>query len=477
MNTPSNPPGPARIPLVVDIDGSLLLTDISLENVWVALRKDFLACVWVLLTSFWQLAQLKRRVRLIAEPDIGSLPVRAPVLEFVRAAQQSGRPVVLASGSDQVLVDALARRLDLPGEHFGSSGDRNLTGAAKAALLVEHFGVGGFDYIGNAGVDLKVWRQARNVIVVGPGGRLARRIAALGKPVQIIGDGWKFASVLREMRPYQWVKNLLLFLPLLAAHSFAGEGLVPVLLAFAAFCAGTSAVYIANDLLDLETDRQHPQKRERPIAAGTLPIDIAMIVSVGLGVIALLIAWAVSWNVMGLLALYFVTVLTYSVRLKRVKWLDLFVLAALYTLRVLAGAVATNIGVSGWLLAFVFAVFFSLAIVKRLTELARSSSAGRLPGRAYAKDDMKPLRTISVLVAIVAATLFLAYSFSPSTVALYSDLPLLRLAIVPSTIWLLRIIQLSQLGQEDYDPVIFVEHDKAGFVIIAIGLALIFLAV
>ena len=466
-----------NVPLILDIDGSLLLTDLLRENLWAALAKRFFATVWVVLTTIWHPARLKQKLRRIAMPDVGLLPVRTAVLELARTASASGRRVILTSGSDQKLVDNLAAHLKLSGAHYGSDGNRNLTGNTKAEFLVEKFGVAGFDYVGNATPDLKVWRHARSIIAVSPGRKLAARIAVLGKPVQIVGSSWKISSLIKGMRPHQWVKSLLLLLPLLETHNSSIESYIPVLAAIVAFCAAASAVYLTNDMLDLDADRRHPEKNHRPIASGALPIDVAMIASITLGVIALLIAWSISWAVFGLIIVYFTISLAYSLKLKSLRWVDLFVLATLYTLRVVTGALAAGLGLSLWLTLFVFSAFVSLAGVKRLTGLARALNDGRLPGRGYSRVDMIRLRNISVVGVLFAVVVYLAYTFTPEADALYSNLLALRLAVIPVLLWMLRMIWLSELGKEDYDPIVFVFHDKLGLAILATGCVLVILSV
>lgn len=465
------------VPLILDVDGSLLLTDLLLENLWAAMRADFPAALRTVASSFGNPARLKRRLLSIASPDPGSLPVRDAVLDLARQAAASGRPVSLVSGADQGLVDALARELGLPGRHFGSDGTTNLTGASKARLLVSLFGEGGFDYVGNAPDDLAVWEHARRCVVVAPGAQVSRRLPALQKPVEVIGSPWNLSSLIREMRPHQWAKNLLLLLPLLAAHGGPLQAVMSGLLAMVAFCAGSSSLYIVNDMLDLADDRRHPAKRSRPLASGALPLDVAMVASVCLGAIAVTLSWMVSPAVTGLLALYMAISLTYSLSWKHKRWVDLLVLATLYMLRVVAGAAASDIAVSVWLVAFCFAVFSTLGIVKRLTDLARATHRGVLPGRGYSVANMDGLQYLAWASIVASVAVFLGYSFTRHAATLYSSPWLLRLATIPIAVWLVRMVTLSRQGREDFDPMIFVAHDRIGLKIAAVGVALVLLSI
>lgn len=469
--------GTGNIPLILDVDGSLLPTDLLLETFWAALGKNLLAALAVIATSFWSPARMKHRLSRIATPEIQHLPIRQAVLDVARRAALDGRTVILSSGAEQSLVDGLARRLGFAGAHFGSDGARNLTGAQKATLLVERFGEGGFDYVGDSAPDLAVWRHARKVIAVAPGRLLTRRIAALGKPAQIIGNGWTYSSLLKEMRPYQWVKNLLLLIPLLVEHSISVDRLLPVLAAITAFCVGSSALYLVNDMLDLAADRKHAEKRYRPIASGALPIRIAMLASLTLGAAGLTLSWMVGADVAGLLLVYMAGSLVYSLRLKRLAWVDLLVLASLYTLRVVAGAAAASVSASLWALPFCFAVFFCLTAVKRLTDLARFDGDGPLPGRRYERRHVTALLVVADLAAMVAIGFYLPYTFTPEAASLYSNLFALRLAAIPIALWLLRMVRLSQIGREDYDPIVFISHDATGFLIVAAGLSCVLFAI
>jgi 4-hydroxybenzoate polyprenyltransferase/phosphoserine phosphatase len=465
------------VPLVLDLDGTLLLSDLMYETLWSAMRANFLATLRVVIQSVSNPARLKRQLRTIASPDLRTLPIRTAVLEFARQAAASGRPVVLVSGADQELVNDLARDLGFSGRHYGSDGETNLTEASKAELLVSLFGEGGFDYAGNAAADMAVWKHARHCIVVAPSAQTSRRLAALEKPVKVIGTRWKQSSLIAEMRPHQWAKNLLLLVPLLAAHGGSFQAVLATLWAIAAFCAGTSSLYLVNDMLDLGDDRRHPEKRLRPLAAGALPLAVAMLASVCLGAIAVLIALVAAPDIIGFLVLYMVISLAYSLYLKHRRWLDLFVLATLYVLRVMTGAAASQIAVSGWLIAFCFAVFLTLGSVKRLTDLARAGKGGALPGRGYSAANMGGLQSLAGLTSLASVAIFIAYSLSPHAAVLYSSPGLLRLATVPIAVWLARMVVLSRQGREDYDPMIFVVHDRLGLTIAAIGVALVVLSI
>jgi 4-hydroxybenzoate polyprenyltransferase/phosphoserine phosphatase len=464
------------VPLVVDVDGTLLRTDLLYESFWAALGQHFLHTLWVTLKCWTSPARLKRQLLTIAIPDVELLPVRKAIQDIIQKAQNGGQPVVLVSGSDQSLVDKLAAKLGLHGEHFGSDGQTNLTGKNKASLLLKQFGAQKYDYAGNSNADLPAWQSARGIVAVAPGRWLMRHLSSFGKPLNIIEDGWGFRDLVEELRPHQWVKNLLLFFPVLFAHDFRPEKLFAVLMATIAFSIGASAIYIINDLLDLDADRRHPEKRNRPIASGRLPIRSAMAASAVLVLLALVFSYLVAPIIAALTTSYMLGSLVYSLWLKKLRWVDLLTLASLFMLRVLTGAAAADTSIESWLLAMIFAGFFTLACVKRITALSRAFKRGHLPGRGYGQADLARLKAAAYFGAVAAAGFFLIYAFSPQATQLYSSPWLLALSVAPATLWLVRIIRLSEHGKEDYDPVLFVIHDRLGLGIAALAAAMIILA-
>lgn len=465
-----------EVPLVVDLDGTLLRTDLLYETFLAALGHDMRATLGVSFTSFRSPARLKHALAAIAMPSADTLPLDDDVLNRVRAASDKGRPVHLVSGAAQRLVDALAARLGLPGPHFGSDPDRNLTGDAKARLLTEVFGRRGYDYAGNAAQDLAAWESARAVIAVAPSQRLRRRLQELGKPVEIIERRWSPLVLLRELRPHQWVKNLLLFAPLLVAHNFDPALLAKAGLAAIAFSLGASAIYVLNDLLDLEADRRHPEKRNRPIASGVLPIPAAVAASAVLAGLAMILALAVGPPVAALTLLYMAGSLVYSLVLKKRRWVDVIALASLFLLRIVAGIAATGVGVPPILLALGFAVFLALACVKRLTALSRLGGAGNLPGRLYTATDLLNLERVAYGSVALVAVLFAISALGPHGSDLYQNRLFLIAAGGAFIVWLLRLVWLGISGREDYDTVRFVLHDGRGWAILLAGLLLVVLA-
>jgi len=462
-------------PLVLDVDGTFLRTDMLLENFWAGMGQQPVATLKATFANLSRPAVLKEKLAAIADIRTDLLPVNEDVAQLARDAVADGRDVILASASDQSLVSRLAKDHGLSDRVFASNGQTNLKGARKAGALVDSFGEGGFDYAGNEPVDRAIWDHADVAIVVGDP-RLGRSVGSSGKQVQALGGGWRMRDLARAIRPHQWVKNALLFVPMIAAHEFNLPTLLLVVLGIISFSAAASAIYVVNDLLDLEADRLHVKKRHRPFASGAVPISVGMATSIGLGIVALLSGAWLGWGFFGIVALYMTLSLSYSLRLKRLRWIDVATLAGLYTLRVVAGALASQVDVSGYLLVFIYPVFLSLGCVKRLTELTLATSDARLPGRGYGRADRQDLLHMAILGIAGALVTFFLYSFSAHAMGLYPTRWLLWVALVPIALWLIRMVRLGYQGKQDYDPIVFAMKDKRGIGLILIALSLMFYA-
>ncbi|MEH6834704.1 MULTISPECIES: UbiA family prenyltransferase [Falsihalocynthiibacter] len=462
-------------PLVLDVDGTYLKTDMLFECFWAGLGKHPTKTFKVCVAHINDRALLKAKLAEIAELNCDLLPVNPQVEALAQAAKGQGRPVHLASASDQKLVSAVAQVSGHTGTTFASDGVTNMKGSTKAAALVERFGEGGFDYAGNEPVDMQIWEKGDSAIVVGAP-KEAAQLRARGRTVTEIDDGTAPKDVLRAMRPHQWVKNILLLLPLLAAHDFALASWLSVALGIVAFSAAASSIYIINDLLDLEADRVHAKKKYRPFASGAVSIKHGMLLYVVLTLVTLGISSLLGAKFMAIVVLYMAISLAYSMRLKRMRWVDVIMLATLYTLRVVAGAAAGGVHVSLYMLVFIFPIFITLGSVKRLTELHGATDDARLPGRGYARQDRKPLLYLGVIGIIGALILFFLYSLTDHAASLYPSQGLLWFALLPISIWLVRMLILGYQGKQDHDPIIFALKDKKGLGILMFTLSLMFYA-
>ncbi|MEM6408675.1 MAG: UbiA family prenyltransferase [Pseudomonadota bacterium] len=464
-----------RKPLVLDVDGTFLKTDLLFECFWRGLGRDPLATLKAAWRNRGNKPALKAALAEIAKLRLELMPVNGQVKALAEAAQAQGHDVVLASASDHSLVRELTALHGFSPQFLATRDGVNLRGQAKADALVKAYGAGGFHYAGNDHTDMAVWAQGDDVIIVGPV-KGARGTLQDRHDVTELAGGWAWRDLVKGLRPHQYVKNILLLLPLLAAHQF---GLIPfltIVLAMVAFSAAASCIYIVNDLLDLEADRLHVKKKHRPFASGAVPISVAMAACAGLGALAIGVALSLNWAFFGVVVLYMITSLAYSLKLKRMRWIDIATLAALYTLRVVAGAAAAEIYVSIYMLVFIFPVFVTLGCVKRLTELTLATSDARLPGRGYGKPDRSDLMNVACLGMFSALLVFFMYTFTEQAMTLYRSQWLLWVAMLPMAGWLWRMVSLGYKGKQDYDPIVFALRDRHGLSLILFTLTLMFYA-
>lgn len=284
---------------------------------------------------------------------------------------------------------------------------------------------------------------------------------------------------LKPLRPQQWLKNLLVFVPLLAAHRFDDIGLIgKLLLAFCSFCCLASSGYILNDLLDLPADQHHPTKRLRPFAAGDVPRSYGLVMIPALAVAGCLIAMTISWPFVEVALAYFALSLAYSLRLKRVAVLDVIVLAGLYSVRIMAGAAAVSILPSHWLLAFSTFFFFSLALVKRYSELVimRKIDGDHAKARSYELDDGELLAAMGVASGFISVLVLALYINTDKAQALYGRYQLIWFLCPLLFYWIGRVWLIAHRGKMPDDPLLFALHDRANLVVILLMFILVVLA-
>jgi 4-hydroxybenzoate polyprenyltransferase len=450
-------------PLVVDLDGTLVPVDLLVEQFAALASTDWRAALGALGKLRHGKSALKAAIAESIELQPTLLPYDPAVIALVRKAREEGRPVYLATASHQLQAQAIAAHLEMFDWVFATSGDVNLAGSAKARLLVERFGEGGFDYVGNHSHDLSVWKHAHTAYAVRTPASVRRRLQRLGVQFEIVEcrkSGVR--DWLHALRVHQYAKNLLIFVPLLAGHSQSLSQWLAASMMFVAFCLAASSAYLLNDLLDLEADRQHPTKSRRPLACGTISTKPALVAIP----ILLLLAAAVSLMISPLCLLvvggYLLLTLGYSFYLKRRMLVDVVCLAMLYTIRVIAGSVASGITPSEWLLTFSLFVFACLALIKRYTEVALRLDRN-LPDtshRNYRKDDLVILATLAAATGTNAVTVFAFYVTSPAIAELYSR-PMLLWLICPLLLYLLgRALMVSHRREMHDDPVVWALRDR-----------------
>lgn len=471
---------------MVDLDGTLIRSDLLHESFWEAVAGGIAFRGGTLRALLAGKAPLKHWLARSSTLDYASLPYDLTVLRLIEQARAEGRAVYLATASNRRHAEAIGRHLGLFAGIFASDERTNLKGAHKAARLVAAFGERGFDYLGDSAADLPVWAAAGTAYVLRAGPSLARRVAARRPDAVHVGEApasWRSPAAwrlwARAIRVHQYVKNTLVFVPVLTAHLFTPDALAKAVLAFLAFCACASAVYLLNDCLDLKSDRAHPTKRSRPLASGRIGIGEAMLAIPLLLAAALLAALMVSLPFAGVLAGYLALTTAYSFWLKRKMLVDIVVLALLYTVRVIGGAAAIAAPVSEWLLIFSLMMFTALALIKRYTELAQRFDAGLGDplGRNYQLGDLNVIAALAAAAGMNVVTIFALYLSSSSMQALYTRPGLLWLMCPILLYWIARALLMAHRRLMHDDPIVFALRDRVSRIAIACMIALVAAAI
>lgn len=462
---PNNPGmGTERVPLVVNLDGTLLRTNSLIESILPLVRMK----PWTLLAlPFWRLkgrAYLKHRVAAAATLDIHGLPFRTEVVEFLREQKMQGRPLILATGADEKLAAEINGELGLFDAVMASDGRINLIGENKRERLVTSFGPQGFDYIGNDRRDA-VWGAARRALLASDSPGFAKSIQKI-RPVETIfkEPSARWQDYLDALRPTHWVKNALLFVPLAAAHRVFELGrLEHVALAFIAFDLCASGIYLLNDLLDLPADRRHPHKNERMLASGRIPLTYALFMMPLLLLGAFGLALHLSIVFAGVMGLYTALMIVYSMKLKDIPLVDVFVLAGGYALRVAAGGAAAQLRISAWLLTLCMFLFFSLALIKRYAELIvleAQPTAGGARARGYLSGDKAMLVAQGIASGYLAVMVLALYTNTEISQRLYARHDVFWGVCLLLLYWVSYVWLAALRGRIVGDPVMFALSDR-----------------
>lgn len=451
--------------LAVDLDGSLIKTDLLWETTTLYLSSNPLRVLRLPLLMASGRAQLKSTLAQHTTLDASSLPYREDVLEWLRNEKKQGRRLVLATASDSQLARAVAEHLGIFEEVIASDGTVNLRGETKRQALVQRFGERGFDYVGNDETDLQVWKSAGHAVIVSSSALLEEK-AAMVTTVGKVFDVPKPSKLVwaRALRLHQWLKNLLVFIPLLTAHRLNDTHLlIKASLAFLAFGLCASSVYLLNDLIDVQDDRKHRNKRKRPFASGDLSVLqgwLAVPVPLAAALLIAVTCLPIHFG-LALLAYYLLT-LAYTFKLKRVLMLDVVTLAGLYTLRIIAGALAVGVTLSMWLLSFSMFIFISLALVKRYTEVLDAKQRGitTMLGRGYHPDDAEMVSSLGAAAGYLSVMVLALYIQDPAILNLYSSPQWIWGACPILLFWVSRCWMLAHRGQMHDDPMVFAFKDR-----------------
>jgi 4-hydroxybenzoate polyprenyltransferase/phosphoserine phosphatase len=454
---------PDPIPLCVDLDGTLIRTDVLLESFLGLVKISPLRAVRALCRLRLGRAEFKQDIADQVDLDASLLPYDEEVIAYLREQRADGRYIVLATATNEKYAHRIAEHVGLFDEVLASDSKTNLSAERKLDRLRGRFGSGNFDYAGNSHADLRIWPEARSALLVRPERGVEPRAARCSRIARVFpANGGGGAAVVRAMRPHQWLKNLLLLVPLVAAHRIAEVELLAIaLLAFVSFSLCASSAYVANDLLDLRADRHHPRKRFRPLASGALSLQQGLGLSLLLLASGLGLAAIVSTVFLGIVVLYYVVTLAYSLAIKNRVVADIMVLSGLYTLRIIAGGAAVHIAPSFWLLAFSMFIFLSLAMVKRYSEIAGLRDAHRTAtvGRGYRTGDLPTLLSLGAASGYTSVLVLALYINSSIVVGLYEQ-PIFLWGLPPLVLyWVSRLWIGAGRGKIDDDPLVFALRD------------------
>ena len=473
----ADPESTGQRPLCVEAEGALIRGDPLWEGWFALLRQSPGAAIISLARRIREgsaafAAELSAHVSL----DATQLPYEQALLGRLRQAKTEGRTLALVTRLPRVWAARIASHLNVFEAVLVEEDVRGRRRCCTCSTLDAHYGAKSFDYVGEAGSP--AWSLAHSgiVLVSRESAVRAEQRNPSGREV-IVRDRPTGRIWLRQLRLHQWLKNLLIFVPLIAARQVGNLRMdAAAAAAFIAFGLVASATYILNDLLDLSYDRKHPTKRHRPLAAGLLSVPSATVVMAGLFALGALVAGALPMEYSEVLVLYVAGAVAYSLFLKRSAPLDAFALAGLYTLRVLAGNAATGLPPSFWLLAFSIFLFLSLAMAKRHAELLRLGEQGESASRGlgYLTADREMVSQLGVGAGYISVLVLALYLNSPKAALLYSRPGVLWFLCVLLLYWITRLWLVAHRGQLDDDPVVFAMRDRISrLVALAVAVLLI----
>ena len=466
------------LPLFVDLDGTLIKSDLMFESICVLIKRNPFSLIVIAIWLMQGKAFLKARLAEQVDLNISQVPFNVEFLSFLGKEKRNGRRLILISAANQSALRKFAEPLQLFATCIGSDEQINLKAKAKLKRIKEMNNGKPFSYAGNSKADVPVWTAAAEVIRVNCSSSLAKHISETKPSREFDQSGLRIRFLCQAMRPHQWAKNGLLFIPLTLAHQITDfHRLLHTFVGFICFCLMASSVYLSNDLMDLKSDRLHSTKKKRPLAAGTLPIQTGIVAAVFLLLAAFALAHLQPGDFIVILFSYWMLTVLYSVLLKRFFLLDLITLASFYSLRLEAGAQAAEVSASVWLLGFSMALFFGLAALKRVIELSKSSHAAELPGRAYAHGDLNSVAVLGIFACACSVLVFIFYIYAEETKALYRS---------PELLWpiagllggiLFRAWWLTRQGALSEDPVLLAVTDRPSQIAIALMFLVLWFAI
>jgi len=457
------------LPIFVDLDGTLIYTDLLLEVCIKFLKQNplniFLLLSWLTKGK----ANLKHKLAERVDIDIETLPYNQDFLCFLKDQRKYGRKLYLATASHQKYADAIAAHLGIFDGVLATTATLNMKGATKLKYCQQISP--NFAYAGNEAVDFQLFNESAVSYLVNPS-VAAMRLSKKQPVTRVFQTKDNILKIaLKAMRVHQWLKNILIFVPVFVSSLYLDLTVWwDALIGFVLFSFLASATYILNDLLDVEADRSHPRKCLRPIPSGMLSIQQAILLSICLFVLSLLGSMLLTNSAFQLsIIAYLALTLLYTFVLKTYVIADVILLASLFTIRIIAGAMVIDVVMSFWLLAFSMFTFFSLALVKRCAELKLLSKVNKdkSTGRDYQVDDYYLMQSFGVTSAFISLLLMAFYVQVSMTGEEYS-MPILLWATLPAfAYWFLRMWLKTNRGEMHDDPIVFSIKNRGSLVTIA----------
>jgi 4-hydroxybenzoate polyprenyltransferase/phosphoserine phosphatase len=481
-----SPQGPLSldiaIPLVVDLDGTLFLSDTLQEILAATASRSPALAIAILSRIVYGRPTLKRYATENSDLDVASLPLRRDLMQLLNVERSRGRAIHLVTAADQAMADRVSSTFAIFTSAVGSDGTRNLKAQAKLEYLRKQF-PNGFIYAGDSRADRPIFRAARGVILCDVNRAVARDVAASDTPViaefRQSEPLWK--AWLRALRVRQWARNALIFVPLLVGHTLSEpKSVAMTCIGFLLLCAAASGTYLITGLAEIDADRRDASKREQPFANGRISIFAGFAAAVALIGGSLIAATFLSPAFASILLAYFVMSMLFSFYFNRISIFDVLTISALYTSRIVMGVSLSTSQQSPWLLSFSMCLFFSLALAKRHAEVmvTRNRGEGQLPGHRYRAEGWPLTLTFGVGTGIASIVILLLYVTSDAAPAgFYREISWLYVVPAVVMLWLLRIWLLSHRMQLDDDPIEFALRDGLSWLLGMVILVAVVLAI
>ena len=460
-------------PLIIDLDNSLITSDTLIDSISKCLSANifniFKLFLWILQGRSVLKYNLSKNFIINAK----EIYYRSEILALIENSKKKGKKIFLCSGANENQVKIIYEDLGLFDDFYGSSLENNLTGKKKKKFLEEKFGFKKFEYLGDSAVDIPVWESCKKAYLINVSNAVKHKLIKNNIEYKEIKKRSSFFDQLKvyikAIRIYQWVKNLLIFLPIFLSQEFSEINFLQALIAFACFSFISSFVYVFNDFLDIKNDRNHPTKKTRPIASGEINIFNLFSLALTITLISFLLAYLFLGNIFCyILLLYIMLNLFYSTLIKSIYFLDVLTLSSFYTLRLISGGIINDISLSPWLISFSIFFFLFLALIKRIGEIKNFVKDNKVMyGISYDEKVLDINKYIIYFSSFISLLLLIMYFFSEKALTLYNNVHVLILICPLIIIWKVRLYRAAMQNNMHDDPIVYIVKDKLSWLLLA----------